>query len=101
MSRQAWSVLALWLLLASTAFADPIARKVDRYGDPLPPGAIARLGTLRFRRTDAGELKWVEFLPGDKEIFAAYLHGASFWHATTGKEKRRLGAEGEWLTLSS
>jgi WD40 repeat protein len=101
MSRQPWSVLALCLLLESTAFADPPAAKLDRYGDPLPPGAIARLGTVRFRRTDAGELRWVTFLPGDKEIFAAYKHGASFWDAASGKEKRRLGDEGPWLALSS
>jgi WD40 repeat protein len=75
--------------------------RTDRYGDPLPPGAIARLGTLRFRRTDAERLRWVEFLPGDKEIFAAYEHSASFWDATTGREKRRLGHEGAWLALSS
>jgi WD40 repeat protein len=101
MPRQARSILALCLLLESTAFADPPAAKVDRYGDPLPPGAIARLGTLRFRRTDAGDLRWVQFLPGDKEIFAAYKRGASFWDATTGREKRRLEHEGTWLALSS
>jgi hypothetical protein len=36
------ALLCLWPVLA-----DPEGR--DRYGDPLPPGALARMGTMRLR----------------------------------------------------
>jgi RNA polymerase sigma factor (sigma-70 family) len=35
--------------------------KVDRYGDPLPPGAAMRLGTVRFRQ--ASHLKHIAYSP--------------------------------------
>ncbi|WP_410960596.1 hypothetical protein, partial [Salmonella sp. SAL4357] len=65
MAWRQWTAAALGLLvcvLTPTAGDDPPspvspavpavkAQAVDNYGDPLPPGAIARLGTLRFRHS--------------------------------------------------
>src|SRR5215468_2445483 len=63
MSRHFRLLLAaasLWVLTGPPVYAQPPAAKgtprqgkgpvhVDLFGDPLPPGALARLGTLRFR----------------------------------------------------
>src|SRR5260370_42505874 len=41
--------LALALILVAVPCAAEEKPAVDRFGDPLPPGAIARLGTTRWR----------------------------------------------------
>jgi RNA polymerase sigma factor (sigma-70 family) len=86
----------------------PDRPRTDRFGDPLPPGAISRLGTLRFR-TWADR---VAFLPGDKVLATIGREAVSFWDVDTGKETRRtvdmrwgeaaaLSADGKWLAVSA
>lgn len=97
MSRSTmWVLLAgLWLPAAEPAACDgaePAGRNQagkDLYGDPLPPGAIARLGTVRFRRQDS--LKDVAFLPNNKTLLAVTPNtGSRYYEAATGKLLRSV-----------
>jgi WD40 repeat protein len=92
----------------SPAAPAPDKPRVDRYGDPLPPGAIARLGTVRFRTWAHG----VAFLPGDKVLATMDREVVSFWEVGTGKETRRsvdmrwgeaaaLSADGKLLAVAA
>ena len=64
---------------------DKAAARLDRYGDPLPPGAIARLGTLRFRIEAAGYVKELVFSPDGKMLAAASQGGLWLFDAASGK----------------
>jgi WD40 repeat protein len=61
---------------------------VDRYGDPLPQGAVARLGTKRFRHE--GEANSLVFSPNGQMLAARTAGGVILWDARTGKELRHL-----------
>jgi RNA polymerase sigma factor (sigma-70 family) len=69
-------------------------KPVDRLGDPLPPGAVARLGTVRFRTGGQG-VQGLGFLPDGKTIVTALAWGQAvqFWEASTGKLLRELSTE--------
>jgi WD40 repeat protein len=62
----------------------------DRYGDPLPPDAVARMGTVRFRQALwNGELA---FAPDGKAVVSTGQGTRSivFWDVATGRRLRQI-----------
>jgi len=90
-------LLLLCLLLIDTyaACADPpaAAPHTDGAGDPMPDGAIARLGTLRFRH-QYEHISASAISPDGKIVVTAGDTGTlvRFWDLQTGKELRRVEA---------
>jgi WD40 repeat protein len=62
--------------------------KTDRYGDPLPPGVIARLGTVRFRNGDV--IFSVVFSRDGKYLATSAGDTVRWWDVTTGKQVREF-----------
>jgi RNA polymerase sigma factor (sigma-70 family) len=61
---------------------------VDRYGDPLPEQALARLGTVRLRHT--GEVRSVALSPDNKLAASAGPRSTNVWDTATGRELDRF-----------
>lgn len=68
-------------LVTGATVPGPAARR-DLLGDPLPPGALARLGSLRFRVSGG----WLGFSPDGKTLGV----GEDLWDPATGARLRSL-----------
>jgi RNA polymerase sigma factor (sigma-70 family) len=66
---------------------------VDLQGDPLPSGAVARMGTMRFRHV--GDVISVAYSPDGQVIASGQRNQGPIvlWDAATGKELRRIEEE--------
>jgi WD40 repeat protein len=62
--------------------------RADRSGDPLPDGAVTRLGTLRFRVPD--EVVALAFAPDGRTVAVCSRAGLFLMDAVSGKRLRRL-----------
>ncbi len=75
--------------------------RTDLYGDPLPPGALVRMGTLRLRHPTMAPS--VAFSADGKTLISANPEGVRFWDVSTGKPLDRNTPEppgGGTYTLS-
>jgi WD40 repeat protein len=118
LSKTPLTACLLLLSLPSLLIAED-RTQVDRLGDPLPPGAVMRLGSGRFLHgyRSLGPSR-LAFIPGDKQIFAmssdagygnrppgAGLADEAFcaiWDRTTGREVRRFRLEERcWCAAAS
>jgi WD40 repeat protein len=89
--------LGIW---SSGARAEPPedkpGRRTDQYGDTLPEGAIARLGTVRLRHTEL--VLSLAYSPDGKLIASGGRDNViCLWDANTGREVRRLTAPDHWF----
>lgn len=84
----AWC-LGLAALSANLVFVhgeDTQKPRTDLYGDPLPPGAVARMGTIQMRHVDAV----FTFSPDGKHLISLAPRGdVCFWDVAAGKLHRR------------
>jgi RNA polymerase sigma factor (sigma-70 family) len=62
--------------------------RVDRFDDPLPDGAVARIGTTRFRHGDF--IQSLAFAAEGKRLLSYGGDGIRVWDAATGREQRHL-----------
>jgi WD40 repeat protein len=89
-SVNGWLVFAGLVLLPSLAAGGdprvpPARPAVDAYGDPLPEGALARLGTHRFRPGGWGQVVDCQLSPDGRLLAVVNNHQVALLDATTGK----------------
>jgi RNA polymerase sigma factor (sigma-70 family) len=65
--------------------------RTDRFRDPLPPEAIARIGTVRFRH--GRPVTSLGFTPDGKQLLSGGEDGVRVWDAVTGKEVHHIAGE--------
>jgi RNA polymerase sigma factor (sigma-70 family) len=81
---------AVWEKPAPRSIPVGVRAGNDRYGDPLPPRALARLGTVRFRHGD--QVNQIALSPDGKSLVSASRDKTvRVWDLATGREVRRFG----------
>ncbi len=80
--------------IAHNSAADAKGERTDLYGDPLPPGVLARVGSVCFHHGDL--IYSAMFAPDGKALISGARDGTiRVWDSATGKEVRRLPVDAD------
>ena len=82
----AWAIVPL-ICTAAVCADDPPVKRLDRFGDPLPAGVLARMGTVRLRHGGAAQL--IALLPFRHQILA-FSHQGRKSYIAFGSARRHL-----------
>jgi hypothetical protein len=85
--------LVLLALVVSAQAAAPPPARLDRHGDPLPPGVLTRLGTVRLRLGEQYPI--VALSPDQKTLATSGEEHVHFWDFTSGKLVRSVRTIGQ------
>jgi WD40 repeat protein len=83
-------LMGVLLSMAVATAAEPAKEKqprLDQHGDPLPEGAVARLGTMRLRYATC-----MAYSPNGKVVATAQWNTVHLWDAVNGKPLKRLSS---------
>jgi RNA polymerase sigma factor (sigma-70 family) len=84
-AEPAWQASTVDQIATSLEQTKNAPGEVDVFGDPLPKGAVARLGTVRLRHS--GPIQAVTFSPDGRFLASTHSHGeARIWETATGKK---------------
>jgi WD40 repeat protein len=99
MNRATWGLISLAAvgfalpLCGPLRGADPPAARTDSLGDPLPPGAVLRLGTTRLRHLE--RVTSLSFTPDGTALVSTDREAVRVWEVATGKELFPVGETGQ------
>jgi WD40 repeat protein len=91
--RRLTALAGLLLTLAAAPGLAGDAARTDAHGDPLPDGAVARAGTVRWR-AGAPIVLCAYLADGRSVLTVSQDHLARVWDATGGQELRRFDVSG-------
>jgi WD40 repeat protein len=98
MTARCLATAAACLILTGAATAADA--RADRFGDPLPPGVTARMGTVRMRH--GGDVWFVGFLSDSKTILSIAKDDAlRWWEAASGRQLSSWSADSSILSCAS